>query len=76
MPPSPPSRSNPFLWLSAAAAVVFWVTWTALDVRIGWRDEAAHASGLSLSECVRRAVDDAARRDEHREKSQELRRTE
>ncbi len=46
MPPSPPSRSNPFLWLSAAAAVVFWVTWTALDVRIGWRDEAAHASGL------------------------------
>ncbi len=45
MPPSPPSRSNPFRWLSAAA-VVFWVTWTALDVRIVSRDDAAHASGL------------------------------
>ena len=46
MPPSPPSRSNRFLWIFAAAAVVFWVTWTALDVRIVSRDDAAHASGL------------------------------
>ena len=50
MPPSSPNRSNPFLWISAAAAVVFWVTWMALDLRIGWRDDAAHASGLFGSE--------------------------
>ena len=37
---------------------------------------AAHGSGLSLSEYVPRAVDDAALRDEHRENRRELRRTE
>ena len=54
------SRSKP-LWMSAAAAFVFLLAWTALDVRIAWRDGAAHGLGLFGSEESEAADDTEAR---------------